>query len=281
MDHKLALSSYCKGLGEARAESVGKNSPSRPLDGSEVETNQAAWTNIAVLHEHLGNPADALSAYKQALSEDEVGKKRVDDSVDSDALLRITDPANELFWEWKELGVTASVVKGSRTVQTSASIGGALRKGTQIRVGEHYVTTAQGPEKQGVFDVADVAPDGMDGVTLDGPLYKKVHKTRVTKENVSVVFNMALLHEKQGHHEASQELHKAVLAEHPTYVHSECMAQRRTLFSRRYAELVQGFSSFLLKDAWLRFTLKAVCCTHVASRCSWHPQGVMFVQIHA
>lgn len=224
MDHKLALSSYCKGLGEARAESAGKNSPSRPLDGSEVETNQAAWTNIAVLHEHLGNPVDALSAYKHALSEDEVGKKRADDSVDSDALLRITDPANELFWEWKELGATASVVKGSRTVQTSASIGGALRKGTQIRVGEHYVTTAQGPEKQGVFDVADVAPDGMDGVTLDGPLYKKVHKTRVTKENVSVVFNMALLHEKQGHHEASQELHKAVLAEHPTYVHSECNA---------------------------------------------------------
>lgn len=222
-DHKLALSSYCKGLGEAQPESAG----SHPLDDSEVEKNQAAWTNIAVLHEQLGNPVDALSAYKHALSEKGVGKKRADDMVDSDALLRITDPANELFWEWKELAATASVVKGSRTVRTSASIGGALRKGTQIRVGEHYVTTAQGPEKQGVFEVADVAPDGMDGVTLEGTLYKKIHKIRVTKENVSVVFNLALLHEKQGHHEAAQELNKAVLAEHPTYVHSECMAQRR------------------------------------------------------
>lgn len=190
-------------------------------DGSGLETLQAAWTNIAVLHEHLGNPVEAMSAYKHAFNETDSGPRRADDSVDSDAVLRITDPANQLFWEWKELPVTASAVEGSRTVRTSASVGGALRKGTHVRVGEHYVTTAQGPEKEGVFEVADVAPGGVGGLALEGPLFKKVHKIRVTKENVSMVFNLALLHEKQGHHEAAQELHKAVLAEHPTYVNSE------------------------------------------------------------
>lgn len=193
------------------------------LDRSELETHQAAWTNIAVLHGHLGNPAESMSAYQHAFNETSFGLRRADDSVDSDAFLRITDPANQLFWEWKELLATASTAEGSRTVQTSAPIGGALRKGTQVRVGEHYVTTAQGPEKDGVFEVADVAPGGVEGLALEGPLFKKVHKIRVTKDNVSMVFNLALLHEKQGHHEAAQELHKAVLAEHPTYVNSECV----------------------------------------------------------
>ncbi len=214
-DHKLALSSYSKGLAGARACAT-----EDPGDRSGLNTHQAAWTNIAVLHEHMGNPVEAMSAYQQAFSEKSSELRRSDDSVDSDALLRITDPANQLFWEWKELPTTASVV-GSRTVRTSASIGGALRKGTQVRVGEHYVTTAQGPEKDGEFEVADVAPAGVGGLTLEGPLFKKVHKIRVTKDNVSMVFNLALLHEKQGHHEAAQELHKAVLAEHPTYVNSK------------------------------------------------------------
>lgn len=224
-DHKLALSSYSKGLGNSHAAEGGSMSAGSLSDTSGLETHQAAWTNIAVLHEHMVNPVEAMLAYQHALSEKGPGRQRADDGVDSEALLRITDSANELFWEWKELPTTASVVKGSRMVRTSASVGGALRKGTQVRVGEHYVTTAQGPEKQGVFEVADVAPDGMDDLALEGTLYKKVHKTRVSKENVSMVFNLALLHEKQGHHEAAQELHKAVLAEHPTYVHSECILQ--------------------------------------------------------
>eukprot|EP00752_Nemacystus_decipiens_P002121 g2024.t1 len=219
-DHRLALSSYSKGLGDANAGGAGMN-PGRGIrHTSGLETHQAAWTNIAVLHEHLGNPVEAMSAYEHAFNETRSGLRRADDNVDSDALLRITDPANQLFWEWKELPATASTAEGSRTVRTSAPIGAALRKGTQVRVGERYVTTAQGPEKDGVFEVADMAPGRVDGLALEGQLFKKVHKIRVTKENVSMVFNLALLHEKQGHHEAAQELHKAVLAEHPTYVNS-------------------------------------------------------------
>lgn len=219
-DHKLALSSYSKGLGNTGGSTWGSSSESLSAR-SGLETHQTAWTNIAVLHEHMGNPEEAMLAYQRALSEGDPGKRRTDDSVDSDALLRITDPANKLFWEWKELSVTASVERGSRTVRTSAAIGGAIREGTHVRVGEDYVTTAQSPEQEGRFDTADEAPGSVDGLKLSGPLYKKVHKTRVTKENVSMVFNLALLHEKQGHHKAAQELYKAVLAEHPTYVHSE------------------------------------------------------------
>lgn len=219
-DHKLALSSYSKGLGDVQ------NSQGSEKEGGGVETHRAAWTNIAVLHEHMGNPGEAVSAYHHALfeGEGEARRKRAEDNPDSDSLLRITDPVNRLFWEWKELPVTASVTKGSRMVRLSASIDGAVRKGTQVRVGEHFVSTAQGPEKQRGFEIADAGPAGIDGLEPERPLYKKVHKTRVTKENVSMVFNLALLHEKQGHHEAAQELHKAVLAEHPTYVHSECIA---------------------------------------------------------
>lgn len=222
-DHKLALSSYSKGLEDARAVGAGINSRGGFRDRSGLETHEAAWTNIAVLHEHLGNPAEAMSAYQRAFNENDSGPRPANDNVDSEALLRITDPANQLFWEWKELPATASAEEGSRTVRTSAPIGGALRKGAQVRVGEHYVTTALGPEKDGVFEVADVAPGGVDGLALKGSLFKKVHKIRVTRENVSMVFNLALLHERQGHHEAAQELHKAVLAEHPTYVNCECV----------------------------------------------------------
>lgn len=219
-DHKLALSSYSKGLGDTNPAGARPITPESLGDKIGLETHQAAWTNIAVLYEHLGSPVEAMAAYQHALSEKGPEGKRADDNADSDALLRITDPANQLFWEWKELPTTASVVQGSRTVKTSSSITGALQKGTQVRVGEHFVTTAQGPEKEGSFEVADVPPGDVDGIGLEGPLYKKVQKTRVTRDNVSMVFNFALLHEKQGHHEAAQELHKAVLAEHPTYVHS-------------------------------------------------------------
>lgn len=222
-DHKLALSSYSKGLGDTNPAAARTVTPESLSDKIGLETHQAAWTNIAVLYEHLGNPVEALAAYQHALSKKGPEGKRADENVDSDALLRITDPANHLFWEWKELPTTASLEQGSRTVKTSSSIAGALQKGTQVRVGEQYMTTAQGPEKHGVFEVADVAPGGVGGVALEGPLYKKVPKTRVTRNNVSMVFNLALLHERQGHHEAAQELHKAVLAEHPTYVHSKCM----------------------------------------------------------
>lgn len=239
-DHKLALSSYSKGLGDAQ------NSGGTENDGGGVETHQAAWTNIAVLHEHMGNSAEAVSAYQHALSEGEAGRKRAEDNPDSDSLLRITDPANRLFWEWKELPVTASVTKGSRTVRLSSSVEGAVRKGTQVRVGEHFVSTAQGPEKQRAFEIADVGPVGIDGLELEGSLYKKVHKTRVTKENVSMVFNLALLHEKQGHHEAAQELHKAVLAEHPTYVHSECMVLSYSIMQKlaRWIDSLTGTVGF-------------------------------------
>lgn len=235
-DHKLALSSYSTGLGDAKTSASEMNSRGGLRDRSGLETHQAAWTNIAVLHEHLGNPVEAMSAYQRAFNEKGSGLPRADDNMDADALLRITDPANQLFWEWKELPTTASAAAGSRTVRTSTPIGGALRKGTQVRVGEQYVTTAQGPEKEGVFEVADVAPGGVDGLALEGPLFKKVHKIRVTKQNVSMVFNLALLHEKQGHHEAAQELHKAVLAEHPTYVNSECVLvrMRQTLSCLRH-----------------------------------------------
>ena len=218
-DHKLALSSYLKGL-----QGDGKVDKTTASGGAVVSRggNQAAWANIAVLHEHVGNPSDATSAYQLALGNKERERKHPEDNVDSDVVLRITDPANQLFWEWKDMAAVAKVVKGSRKIQTDASIGGGLRKGTQIRVGEHYVTTAQGPEKNGAFDVADVAPGGLfEDDVLEGKLYKKVDKIRVTKDNVSMVFNMALFHENQGHHEAAQELHKALLAEHPTYVNSE------------------------------------------------------------
>lgn len=188
---------------------------------SGFETNRAAWANIAVLQDRVGNPTEAISAYRHALGDKGREEKRSDDKVDSDALLRVTDPANQLFWEWKDLSATAKVEKGSRYVHVT-SLEGVLKKGTQVRVGEHYITTVQGPEKQGVIEMADVAPDSaFDGNVLEGPLSKKIHKIRVTKDNVSIVFNLAVLHEKQGHHEAAQELHKAVLAEHPTYIPSE------------------------------------------------------------
>ncbi|CAN0360608.1 unnamed protein product, partial [Ectocarpus sp. 12 AP-2014] len=164
-DHKLALSSYLKGLGDGGATATGTTFPEGPSDRSGSQTRQAAWTNIAVLNEHIGNAANAMTAYRHAFSEKGSGVKRTDDTVDSDALLRITDPANQLFWEWKELPAKASVVEGSRTVQTSVPIRGGLRKGTHVRVGEHYVTTAQGPEKDGKFEVADVAPGGVDDRT--------------------------------------------------------------------------------------------------------------------
>lgn len=228
-DHKLALSSYSKGLGNPRTGSD-QNFQRRSGNEGEMETHQAAWTNIAVLHEHMGNPVEAMLAYQHAFSEGHAGRKQAEANADSDVLLRVTDPVNDLFWEWQDIPVVASVVQGSRIVRTSASVGGAVRKGTQVRIGEHYVTTAQGSGKQSGFEVADVAPAGIDGPTLEGPLFRKVHKTRVTKDNVSMVFNLALLHEKQGHHEAAQELHKAVLAEHPTYVHSKftCTVSRCT-----------------------------------------------------
>ncbi|CAM9129407.1 unnamed protein product, partial [Choristocarpus tenellus] len=230
VDHQLALSSYTRGLGVSSAE--GNNTSSAlsndssgggeriHRDGRQWQTGQAAWTNIAVLHERVGNPVEARNAYEQALEQGRPSQATVEETGDTESVLRVTDPANPLFWEWKELPAMATLVGGSRMVQTSASLGGAVRKGVQVRVGSSFVSTAQGTEKDGEFEVADVALADKDSPPVEGRLYKKTRKNRITKEKVSVTFNLALLHEKQGHHEAAQELHKAILAEHPTYVHS-------------------------------------------------------------
>lgn len=222
-NHKQALSSYSRGLEEDARRAGGGADAAGVAGRDKVETRRAAWTNIAVLHEHLGNHRDALSAYEQALRQGgSVPKPSEDTAADSDVLLRITDPANSLFWEWKQLPGTASLAKDSRLVETTSSVAGTLRKGTHVRIGEEFVTSVQAPGKDFSFEVAHAPPRGMDAASLEGALFKKVHKIRVTKDIVSVVFNLALLQEKLGHHEAAQELHKAVLAEHPTYVQSAC-----------------------------------------------------------
>ncbi len=40
----------------------------------------------------------------------------------------------------------------------------------------------------------------------------------LTKDIITISYNLALLHERMGDYEAAIELHKAILAEHPTYV---------------------------------------------------------------
>ncbi|CAM9217141.1 unnamed protein product [Discosporangium mesarthrocarpum] len=245
LDHHLALASYAKGLGVQPTEGNGSTSNKTrtgtawagagagggagAMNGDQGrgqsstedmlhETQQSAWMNIAVLNERVGKLTEARAAYECAL--ERKGSSARDEGGDGETVLRVTDPANPLFWEWKELPGTSVVAEGSRVVQVSEALGGAIRKGVQVRVGKEFVTTAQGSEVDGKFEVSDVAVTLAGGAPLRGKLYKKTRQARVTKENVSITFNLALLHEKQGHHEAAQELHKAILAEHPTYVHS-------------------------------------------------------------
>jgi hypothetical protein len=39
---------------------------------------------------------------------------------------------------------------------------------------------------------------------------QQVQKTKFTPSTVSIAFNLALLHEKQGHHEAASEIYKVM-----------------------------------------------------------------------
>jgi hypothetical protein len=41
--------------------------------------------------------------------------------------------------------------------------------------------------------------------------HQQVQKTKFTPSTVSIAFNLALLHEKQGHYEAASEIYKVLL----------------------------------------------------------------------
>lgn len=199
-DYELALASYRKALGVPGSGQLSQS------------VQQAIWSNIAVLQEYVDKLPEAEHAYEVAwslIADD--GTHRHTERV------RITDPANKFFWRWQELPGTAKISAGDPQVETFSDLSNMLFVGDQIRIGSDFVSEVKKINGPNQFEVSDFEVTGL-GPELEGQVYKKALRTKLTPDTVSITFNLALLHEKQGHHEAAAELYKAILAEHPNYV---------------------------------------------------------------
>jgi RNA polymerase-associated protein CTR9 len=227
-DYELALASYSKAL---NTSGLGGAATKENYSSSLRRMGQAVWANMAVLYEYVDRLPEAMSAYENAL---DLVSEEAPEEDEGAARPRVTiaHPANKLFWAWREIpGVTAQINPEQLSVDTSLSVARSLRAGDRIRVGPTFVTEVLGVSASGTeVQVRDCCIAGLEAPVV-GTLYKKELKTCLKADSVSITYNLALLHEKQGHHEAAQELYCAILAEHPSYINCymrlSCIARDR------------------------------------------------------
>ncbi|CAM9716511.1 unnamed protein product [Chrysoparadoxa australica] len=274
-DYELALGSYAKAMGViqgANSEEV-TNSPKTGTKGS----LRAIWTNIAVLHDYIEKLPESFSSFEKALGP-ELADEPVSEDKDPGTLITLSDPANRLFWRWRQLKVKGKLCSSNK-VQFSAPVDTKLvRPGVDIRLGSSFLSTVTSVVSPSEFEVLDFEGTSGGLPLEEGEVYVKVLKTRLTPQTVSIIFNMALLHEKQGHHDAASELHKAILSDHPSYLHCYlrlgCIARN----AGQIHEASKWFKEALAVAPQNADTLAYFGNLHMRSK-EWGPAQKMFEKI--
>ncbi len=96
-------------------------------------------------------------------------------------------------------------------------------------------------------------------VHLTGPLYRKVERLPLTKDIITISYNLALLHERMGHYEAAIELHKAILTKHPTYIDCYLRLGYLAKDSGHYGEANKWFKHVRVIGESIKFDIFMIC----------------------
>jgi len=219
-------------------------------------TNKAVpyelFCNIGVLCHETKIFEQALQYYTQALEvldKDAMNKENGEKKEEKGATSRIYQAANNMFWEFYEVGEVEAPPEESRTLQLVGDIT-SLKKGDHVRVGDNFVSEIVDIKEASIeLKEAFVPPQVNDSKAIEKPQEdggkeekegdkdeemkdknddKKVssYKLYIKRENqrlenhqaITIAFNIARVHENTGNTLAAVELHKAIVKRVPAYV---------------------------------------------------------------
>lgn len=186
-------------------------------------------TNMGVLCHETKHYDEALEMYAKALKAAEAESNDAAEKTDvSGEEMYVRHKDNQLFWKYVDTNVRVKLSgedeKSNLTVSSDKtdvdSLG--IKVGDDITFeGEDVETTVTDISKSDDETIHIVVKDEVVLMSPEGTL--SVKRSNGMLENsacISIVFNLARLHESAGRIVPAVELHKAILKHHPSYVNS-------------------------------------------------------------
>jgi len=181
-------------------------------------------TNMGVLCHETKQYDEALEMYGKALKavETENQQGNTDESV-KETYVRHKD--NKLFWKYVDTDFRVKPCAEEKTKLTVASsqtdvesLG--IKVGDDISLEDDVETTVKDISKGDDGTIQLTAKDSVDLEKESKVSVKQSNGRLEDPASVSIVFNLARLHESSGRIVPAVELHKAILKHHPSYVNS-------------------------------------------------------------
>ncbi|KAL9191462.1 hypothetical protein ACHAXT_001168 [Thalassiosira profunda] len=210
-DYSLSLDRYRKAV--RLLEAQGKAVPADVL------------TNMGVLAHETKQYGEALELYGRALTaaEAEGADAGGKSEEGEETLVRHAD--NRLFWKYDDLDFRVKASEGDDKTkltlvgsQTDVETLG-VKAGDDISIYGDIETTIKDVSKGDDGSIHIVVTDEVELKSPESKLSVKRDNGRLeNQKTISIVFNLARLHESAGRIVAAIELHKAILKRHPSYV---------------------------------------------------------------
>ena len=268
------------------------------------EISHEVWTNIGVLCQETKQYDEALEYYAKALDTLEANQRKLtgnnenEREMDDDAdkcVIKLKE--NSLFWRYKEtnyklkipsseIGTKKFTIIANESATSEDSI--MPKVGDHIRLGESFETTIVelNEDKTEIVvndlltkpDNGDIKEDRIDDLKEENLFVKKGNKRLRIPSAITIIFNIARLHEAAGNILAAIELHKAILKEHPSYVNSHL---RLACIARDNSSILncsEWLSSACLVAPFNEEVLSLVGNLHL-SLCDWDPAQKIFTKL--
>ena len=183
-------------------------------------------TNMGVLCHETKQYDEALEMFSKALKAAEAENPETDDTVGDKTFVRHKD--NNLFWKYVDTDIRVKACEGpdEKTKLTVVSPHTDVES-LGVKVGDDI--SIEGDIERTIKDISKgddgaihlVVNDDVEVKSPESNLSVKRSNGRLQNpSSISIIFNLARLHESAGRIVPAIELHKAILKEHPSYVNS-------------------------------------------------------------
>lgn len=186
-------------------------------------------TNMGVLCHETKHYDEALEMYAKALKAAEAESNDAAEKTDvSGEEMYVRHKDNQLFWKYVDTNVRVKLSGEDEKTKLTVSSDKTDVDSLGIKVGDDVTFEGEDVETT-VTDISKSDDETIHIVVKDEVVLKSPEGTLSVKRSngmlensacISIVFNLARLHESAGRIVPAVELHKAILKHHPSYVNS-------------------------------------------------------------
>lgn len=186
-------------------------------------------TNMGVLCHETKHYDEALEMYAKALKAAEAESNDAAEKTDvSGEEMYVRHKDNQLFWKYVDTNVCVKLSSEDEKSNLTVSSDKTDVDSLGIKVGDDITFEGEDVETT-VTDISKSDDETIHIVVKDEVVLKSPEGTLSVKRSngmlensacISIVFNLARLHESAGRIVPAVELHKAILKHHPSYVNS-------------------------------------------------------------